>query len=97
MKFEKSLRPFRYSITSSITEVPRGVLRPVLSKTQSESNADRQNAGLRLLLYAEEVVLDESDFFIPYFDPAMFAHPADFEIALKQLRRIRPFCRRWQH
>jgi hypothetical protein len=92
-EFAKSIRWSNY--VSDLPEVSTGMLRPIVVNNNLEPSDSyvygRRTDGLRLLLYAHEVVLDrERDFFEP-FDRYYYGGDADsLATELKQIARMRP-------
>ncbi len=70
-------------------EIPQGVIRPGLSSGNVLYRVDRKVEGLRLLLYAHEIVLDTGEFF---FDVNRIFHldSMSYAKALRAIMRMRP-------
>jgi hypothetical protein len=88
--FADSLMPFCLNPgLVSIPDIPPGALRPVMPTEEFLPRNIRRRDSLRLLLYAQEVLLDGRDLF---GDFVIGVHDEDtFEGSLRHLRKMRPF------
>jgi hypothetical protein len=87
--FADSLLPFWANINLyGLTEISPGFLRPALATNEAEAHSTRRIEGLRLLLYAHEIVLDPLDL----IGDLMFGPDKNntYGGSLKQLAKMRP-------
>jgi hypothetical protein len=87
--FSDSLLPFWANISLyGLPEISPGVLRPALATNEAEAPSTRRIEGLRLLLYAHEIVLDPLDL----FGDLMFGldEGDTYASSFKQLAKMRP-------
>ena|SRR5829696_6686006 len=86
--FKENLTPFWANLYLGFPAIPPGVLRPGVATTEIEPRSARRIEGLRLLLYAHEVVLDLLDLI---GDLHFWIYQGDtYSGSLKQLAKLRP-------
>jgi hypothetical protein len=90
--FVDSVEALIADFDNNLTVIPPGVLRPALRMKDMEIADHRRLEGLRLLLYAHEIVLDTEDFFADFFfdEATPWVRPL-IRRSLGQIAKMRPF------